>query len=70
MVFLGEGNGEREKMQHDGAQSVSTALCLLVYSPRAFWGDGEAHVQPAAEGTRKGPDTAEFAAQAGEGWLC
>lgn len=52
-------------MQHDGAWSLTTALCLLVYST---WGDREAHVQPASEGTGKGPDTAEFTAQAGEGW--
>lgn len=36
--------------------------------PLSLLGNREAHVQPAAEGTRKGPDTAEFTAQAGEGW--
>lgn len=51
--FLGEGNWEREEMQHDGAESLTTALCLLVYSTWAFWGDGEAHVQPASEGQER-----------------
>lgn len=39
---------------------VSAQLC-------AFWGDREGCVQPAPEGQRKGPDTAEFTAQAGQG---
>lgn len=48
---------------------VSPQLCAYWSTAlEPFWGDRKAHVQPASEGTGKGPDTAEFTAQAGEGW--
>lgn len=48
---------------------VSPQLCAYWSTAlEPFGGDREARMQSASEGTGKGPDTAEFAAQAGEGW--
>lgn len=48
---------------------VSPQLCAYWSTALEPFGGIEKHImQSASEGTGKGPDTAEFTAQAGEGW--